>query len=290
MRILNFGSINLDHCYKVPHFVQAGQTLASFGLQVFIGGKGLNQSVAIARAGAKVSHAGAVGRDGGMALSLLQQEGVDISLIRTVSVPTGHAIIQIVPEGENAILLYGGANQVQTPEQIETALRGFSAGDLLVLQNEINSLDVLINTAHAQGMRLFFNPAPMAPTVRSLPLQKIECLIVNQTEAAALAGQATLPALIAAYPGTHILLTLGKKGAQYFDGHTTHTQPAFPVKAVDTTAAGDTFIGYFVAGIAQGLSPGELLCRAAKAAAISVTRPGAAPSIPYLSEVETFSF
>lgn len=272
----------------MPHFVRAGETLASTDLRVYLGGKGLNQSVAIARAGEKVFHAGAIGEDGEPTLELLRQEGVDVSHVQKLPMPTGHAVIQITPKGENAILLFGGANQAITKPMIDCALETFGPGDLLVLQNEISDVKAIIDAAHARGMRIFFNPAPMDENVKSLPLQKIECLIVNETEAAALAGEASLTALIAAYPGLHILLTLGKRGALYFDGKGTHTKNAYPVTAVDTTAAGDTFMGYFVAGIAENLAPNTLLARAAKAAAISVTRPGASSSIPRLWEVESF--
>ena len=285
-KILNIGSLNLDYVYAVPHFVEAGETLLSGRRDVFPGGKGLNQTVAAARAGAEVYHGGAVGADGDMLLDLLQNAGADVSAVARVDVPTGHAIIQVSPKGENAIIILGGANRAVSPETVETALSKVDAGDILLLQNEINGLGFIIRRAAEKGLRILFNPAPMEAAVKDLPLELLDTLIVNEGEGKALAGD--MDALIAAYPHQKILLTQGSRGATLWNGSELLFQPAFPVKAVDTTAAGDCFLGYYAAALAEGLSYAHALRLAAAASALAVQKQGAAPSIPTRAEVEAF--
>lgn len=285
-KILNIGSLNLDYVYAVPHFVEAGETLLSSRRDVFPGGKGLNQTVAAARAGAKVYHGGAVGADGDMLLDLLKSTGADVSAVARVAVPTGHAIIQVSPQGENAILILGGANRAVSDETVEAALAKVEAGDILLLQNEINGLDTIIRKAAAKGLRILFNPAPMEASVKDLPLALLDTLIVNEGEGRALAGD--MDALKAAYPNQRILLTQGSRGASLWTGSEFLFQPAFPVKAVDTTAAGDCFLGYYAAALAEGLPYAKALQLATAASALAVQKQGAAPSIPLRSEVEAF--
>ena len=285
-KILNIGSLNLDYVYAVPHFVAAGETLLSGRRDVFPGGKGLNQTVAAARAGAKVFHGGAVGADGGMLLELLTSAGADVSAVSRVDVPTGHAIIQVNPQGENAIVILGGANRAVTPETVEKALEKGEAGDILLLQNEINGLDNIIRRAAEKGLRILFNPAPMEDSVKALPLELLDTLIVNEGEGKALAGD--MEDLKAAYPRQKILLTQGSRGASLWTGSELIFQPAFPVKAVDTTAAGDCFLGYYAAALAEDLSYARALQLATAASALAVQKQGAAPSIPLRSEVEAF--
>ncbi len=285
-KILNIGSLNLDYVYAVPRFVKAGETLLSGRRDVFPGGKGLNQTVAAARAGAEVFHAGAVGTDGDMLLDLLRDAGADVSAVARAAEPTGHAVIQVSPQGENAILILGGANRAVTPETVGIALEKVAAGDILLLQNEINGLEDVLRRAAQKGLRILFNPAPMEDAVKSLPLELVDTLAVNEGEARALAGD--MDALRAAYPKQKILLTQGRRGASLWTGSELLFQPAFPVKAVDTTAAGDCFLGYYVAALAENLPYAQALRLAAGAAALSVQRPGAAPSIPVRSEVEGF--
>jgi ribokinase len=285
-KILNIGSLNLDYVYAVPRFVTAGETLLSGRRDVFPGGKGLNQTVAAARAGAEVFHAGAVGTDGDMLLDLLRDAGADVSAVARAAEPTGHAVIQVSPQGENAILILGGANRAVTPETVGIALEKVAAGDILLLQNEINGLEDVLRRAAQKGLRILFNPAPMEDAVKSLPLELVDTLAVNEGEARALAGD--MDALRAAYPKQKILLTQGRRGASLWTGSELLFQPAFPVKAVDTTAAGDCFLGYYAAALAENLPYAQALRLAAGAAALSVQRPGAAPSIPVRSEVEGF--
>ena len=285
-KILNIGSLNLDYVYAVPHFVAAGETLLAGRRDVFAGGKGLNQTVAAARAGAKVFHGGAVGADGGMLLDLLRDAGADVSAVAQVDVPTGHAIIQVSPQGENSIIILGGANRAVSPETVAAALDKVDAGDILLLQNEINGLDGIIRRAAEKGLRILFNPAPMEASVKDLPLQLLDTLIVNEGEGQALGGD--MDALRAAYPRQRILLTQGSRGACLWTGSECLFQPAFPVKAVDTTAAGDCFLGYYAAALAEDLPYADALRLAAAASALAVQRPGAAPSIPLRGEVEDY--
>ena len=308
-KILTFGSLNIDYVYSVDHFVQKGETLASGALEIFSGGKGLNQSVALGRAGAEVFHAGAVGPDGQFLLDLLQEAGVDTHLVKRLeSVRTGNAIIQRDPEGNNCILLYGGANQAITREQVKESLEGFGAGDYIVLQNEINQMPFLMEQAHAKGMRVVLNPSPMNSRIFEMPLGCVDYLILNEVEAAQIleadapalgaektdlgdetAGEAMAELLKKKFPRSRIVLTLGEKGAVYCGEETRIRQPAYAVRAMDTTAAGDTFTGYFIAGISRGMSAEEALDTASRAAAIAVTKPGAAPSIPAWEQVQDWN-
>lgn len=298
MKVLSFGSLNIDYTYKVDHFVQKGETLSSESLQVFSGGKGLNQSIALAKAGADVYHAGAIGEDGKFLLAVMEKAGVNTSCVKILDeVRTGNAIIQNDKEGDNCILLYGGANQAITREQIDAVLAQFDAGDYLVLQNEINELSYLITKAHECGLKIVLNPSPMNEKILALPLQYVDFFLLNEVEAFQIMGwkadaeedmDALAAALQAKYPQATVVLTIGSAGSIFANGDKQFRQSSFRVKAVDTTAAGDTFSGYFIAGLLNGLSEEAAMERASKASAIAVTRPGAAPSIPTQDEVDCF--
>lgn len=188
MRILNFGSLNIDHVYQVDHFVRAGETLASSGYARHMGGKGFNQSIALARAGAAVCHAGCMGEDGDFMRAYLREAGVDTSFLRTVDGPTGHAMIQVEPSGENCILLFGGANQRIEAAQIRETLAHFAAGDILLLQNEVSGLPALLEEGAKRGLRIAINPAPMDAGIVAADLSEVRWLIVNEGEGAALSG------------------------------------------------------------------------------------------------------
>ena len=293
MKVLNFGSLNIDYVYRVPHFVQRGETLFSTERNIFSGGKGLNQSVALSRAGLDVYHAGCIGTEGTLLTEELHRAGVDTTYVRVLEeVPSGHTVIQNAEDGDNCILLFGGANQEITTEQIDETLKGFAAGDYLVLQNEINNLAYLMLKAHEQGMKVVLNPSPMNEEILKLPLHTVSVFFVNEIEASQLTGVAAddadrlVTALREHFPDARVVLTLGANGSRYLDGDAVISQNVFPVQAVDTTAAGDTFTGFFLAGIIEGKAPDKALELAARAAAISVTRQGAAPSIPTREEVE----
>ncbi len=287
--ILNFGSVNIDHVYSVPHFVRPGETLASSSYKVFSGGKGFNQSTALARAGAKVAHAGKIGADGAWLREALAADGADVSLLEVCGEPTGHAVIQVDDSGQNCIIICGGANRAISPADAESVLSRFGEGDTLLLQNEISSIPEIMRAAHARGLSIAFNPAPMGPEVARFPLDLVDLFIVNEVEAAELAGlavdsgsdpDALLGALRGKFPRARILLTLGSAGSVLDAAGGRISVAARKVEAVDTTAAGDTYIGYFLAAIQLGASPREAMERATGAAAVCVTRHGAAPSIP----------
>lgn len=290
MTLFNLGSINIDHLYQVDHFVRPGETLGSTDYQTVLGGKGANQSIALARAGADVRHIGALGQQDDWALTQLQEAGVNTDQVVLLPEASGHAIIQLTKAAENAIILYPGANHRLTEMQLEQALANGQRGDWLLMQNETNGLEAAIMQARQQGLTIAFNPAPMdVHRVRPL-LSQIDWLIVNEVEAMDLTETRTVDdaeqALVNTYPQLHTLLTLGKAGVVYL--HQTHRESvaAHPVEALDTTAAGDTFIGYALSALAAGDSPAQAMALGSAAAAICVTRLGASSSIPTLEETQ----
>ena len=295
MKILNFGSLNVDYVYSVDYFVRAGETLKVNSREVLPGGKGLNQSVALARDGANVCHAGCIGAEGEFLRALLNENGVDTGLLRTIDGMQGHTIIQVDSRGENCILLYGGTNRRISDSQIDETLAHFGPGDWLVLQNEVNSLPRIVDAAYARGMRIVLNPSPYEDGLKAVDFGKLSWLLVNEVEACQCSGsdepERAWDVLHARYPGLSVLITLGSAGSIAHrvtpEGIDTLRHPAFRTEAVDTTAAGDTFTGYFIGGLAEGRPLAECMRRASMASAISVTRLGAAVSIPKKEEVES---
>jgi ribokinase len=290
MSVVNVGSLNIDRVFRVGHLARPGETIAASSFALFAGGKGANQSVALARAGARVMHVGRVGADGAWLVEALAREGVDTRHVGVGDAPTGQAIIQVDDAGENAIVLAAGANHELTPALITQALDAAPGGAWLLLQNETSSVAEAIRLAHRRGMRVAFNPAPMDERVREYPLELVHLLCVNQTEGAALAGRQSAEAIMAQLVHRlgecEILLTLGSAGARYHCAHGELHEAPPAVEGVDTTAAGDTFLGYFLAGRAAGVDPPACLRRACRAAALCVTRPGAIESIPKADEVD----
>lgn len=330
MRVLNFGSLNLDYVYEVPHFVAPGETLSAAKQSVNPGGKGLNQSVALARAGADVYHAGVLGNGGAMLRDVLEASGVHTDYLVPQDVVQGNAVIQVKADGENCIILFGGSNQCITDEQVNETLAHFDAGDWLILQNEINANARIVEAAHARGMKIVLNPSPFDARLDDVDLGKLTWLMVNEVEAEQMTGHAqpdeAWKVIHEKWPHLSCVFTLGKEGCVAFrvdeadcankassaykaaravcdeqadaedkapdtfkaagaDGVERRKQPALSVKAVDTTAAGDTFTGYFVAEIMSGATLSRALKMATTAAAISVTRAGAAASVPTRKEV-----
>ncbi len=291
MNILNIGSINIDYVYQMDHIVRPGETLASRDLVVAGGGKGANQSLALGRAGVPVRHAGAVGTDGAWLVDTLAASGVDTRWIRRADVPTGQAIIQVsLRTGENAIILAGGANRDLKMADILPALDELQPGDIVLLQNEINLNRELITAAASRKLAVCLNPAPFENTICNWALDRVAMLILNEHEAAGLLGLAKWdPAAIhdlqARHPQAELLVTMGSRGVIYRHGEESHWVPADKVKVVDTTAAGDTFIGYFLACRVRGLPVTEGLRLATRAAGLCVTRPGAMDSIPAWDDV-----
>ncbi len=290
MTIVNFGSMNLDHVYAVPHFIVGAETLLAGGLTESIGGKGLNQSIAVARSGASIRHAGMLGAGGEPLKNLLDESGVDTSLLQPCDVPQGHTVIQVDPSGQNCIIVFGGSNQQVSREYIDRTLALFAPGDYLMLQNEISNLDYVLEAAAKRGLRIVLNASPINDALLKLDFSKLEWLVVNELECAAVAGcedvREAYETLKTRCPHTGILLTLGSDGSVSWKDGEEVRQQAYPVKPVDTTGAGDTFVGYFVGCLTQGYSRQDAMRLASMAAAISVTRPGAAPSIPQMPEVQ----
>ncbi len=290
MKLLNFGSCNLDYVYQLDHIVAPGETETSLTTATFCGGKGLNQSLAAARAGAEVYHAGCLGEDGEVLRRILAESGVNTEYLLPVEGKNGHAVIQVAKSGENSIFLFPGSNEKITEAQIDRTLAAFEEGDLLLLQNEVNALPYMVEKAYEKGLKIALNPSPFNKKIGEIDISKLSYMILNEGEAAALSGKdnpkESLTEIRRLYPNLAVLLTVGTKGCLYNDGKQSLYQPAFRVTAVDTTAAGDTFTGYFLAALVEEKSVAEGLKLASAASALAVTRAGAAPSIPFRSEVE----
>lgn len=289
MKILNLGSCNIDYVYQVPHIVKAGETLSSKSLVRFPGGKGLNQSIAAARAGASVYHGGCCGADGGFLLDVMRESGVNTDFVNTLECRNGHAIIQVEDGGQNSIFLFGGSNERVTPEIIDRILAGFNDGDVLMLQNEISNILYAVEAAYKRGMKIVLNPSPFDETMKKIDIGMLSVIILNEIEGASFSGYSEPEKIIeyfkSQYPGLKVVLTLGCKGSICYDGSETVFCPAFRVDAVDTTAAGDTFTGYFVSEYFGGTELETALRYASAAAALSVGKNGAASSIPFMDEV-----
>lgn len=291
-RILNFGSLNIDMVYAMPHIVRPGETLSSDELSLFPGGKGLNQSVALSRAGASVYHAGKIGADGDILKNVLVENSINCDYLSADDEKSGHAIIQVEQKGQNCIILYGGANQKIERAMIDNVLENFDSNDLLVCQNEINNMDYLINSAYERKIPIILNPSPIDKDILKCDLKKLDTIIINEIEGADFTGetepQKICDKLISIAPNLKIVLTIGKDGVLYKDAGGFETHGIFNVKVVDTTAAGDTFLGFFTAVRFAGATVSYALRAASAASSIAVSRRGATPSIPTMAEVEKF--
>ena len=289
MKVLNYGSLNVDYVYSVDHIIVGGETQHSSKLEVFSGGKGLNQSIALAKAGVPVYHAGIVGTDGDILLDACKEAGVNTKYIRRLPVKGGHTMIQVDKNAQNCIILYGGTNQMQTKEFVDEVLADFGEGDYLMLQNEINTTHYIIEEAYKRGMKIALNPSPYDETIHRMPLEKLSWLVLNEVEVKDLSGQDTEEAYVRwfreRFPDLRVVVTLGRRGAMYIDRDQVIRHPAYNTTIVDTTAAGDVFTGFFLAGQAQGRAVEETMQIASKAAGISVSRHGAAASAPTIDEV-----
>ncbi len=289
MKILSFGSLNIDHVYMLNDFVRPGETLSCDSYRMNCGGKGLNQSIALASAGADVYHAGKVGKDGSSLINTLEERGVNTDLIEVCGSPSGHAVIQVTSAGENSIIIHDGANGNIDGVYIDKVFSNFSSGDCLLIQNEINMIPEIMTKAHKKQMKIFFNPAPMSSAVPEYPLEYADFLIFNETEGGALSGR-NMPEEILAeigrkYPESSLVLTLGSRGVMYKDMRAEYYIPARKTEVVDTTAAGDTFCGFFIAGLMKNMAVDKALGAGNDAAAVCVGRKGAAVSIPYQSGI-----
>ena len=292
-KLVNLGSLGIDHVYSVDHITGAGETLASDSHEVFPGGKGSNQSIAAAKAGAEVIHVGCIGPDGDMLIEVLQDSNVDVNDVRVGDTATQHAVIQVDRQGQNAIVIFGGANRTINQHDRDAALAKIEPGDWLLLQNEINDLEQILDQAAERNVSVAFNVAPVDGREKGYDYSRVGLLIVNEVEAASLAGEndpaRAFDVLTTRYPDMIVLLTLGRDGGIY--GGSTHPRvvyQAHTVDAVDETAAGDTFIGYFMAEWLKSQNLAKAVEDASAAGAIAVTKPGAASSIPSRTEVDAF--
>ncbi|TJX14418.1 ribokinase [Tissierella creatinini] len=291
MKILNLGSLNIDKVYEVKDIVKPGETILASFYKEYIGGKGLNQSVAIAKAGAEVYHAGLVGNDGNILVEYLQECGVDTKHINSVDSVSGHAIIQIDNSGQNSIIVFGGTNQQINEHYIDNVLNDFGADDILLLQNEISMIPYAIHKAKEIGLKVAMNPSPITDYLLDYPLELVDIFILNEIEGQALTGKKEEEEIIkemhARYPSAAIVLTLGDKGSVYSDGINEFRQKAYKVEVVDTTGAGDTFCGYYLASVSKGISIQKSMELASKASSIAIQTKGASNSIPDSAIVES---
>ncbi|MDR1389398.1 MAG: ribokinase [Treponema sp.] len=291
MKILVFGSINIDLTFFVDHLVTPGETIASTGLLKSAGGKGANQAAALAKAGLPVYMAGKIGADGEFLLTLLNSYGVNTDQVIRYEGATGQAIIQIDKNRQNGIFLFGGGNRAVTAEEIHAVIEVFDRGDLIVLQNEISHLGEIMKAAGRRGLRICFNPSPYTQAVEELPLDLVDLFFVNEIEGAAMASApaealpAVLDKLTGRFPRAEIILTAGKEGAYYGSGKIREQAAVLDVPVVDTVGAGDTFTGYFIAARCKNLSVGDAMRAASKAASLAVSRKGAMEAIPLAGEV-----
>lgn len=289
MRIVNFGSLNYDYVYFVDHIVLPGETISSTDLSVFCGGKGLNQSIALSLAGAEVFHAGMIGEDGNLLLETCKKYRVKTEYIRKSSVRSGNAIIQVSKSGQNSIVLFGGANRQSTKEFVDEVLSYFVEGDYVLLQNEMNLTDYIIEQAYAKNMRIALNPSPYNEALEACDLEKVSIFLLNEVEGMQITGEKEadkiLPAMLCKYPDAKIVLTLGKEGVMYSAQEKTASHGIYDVNVVDTTAAGDTFTGYFLASLLAEKSIEEALRLASIASSLAVSKKGAVDSIPQIDEV-----
>ena len=291
MKVLNFGSLNYDHVYEMEHFVEPKETQSSLSYKRNFGGKGLNQSIALAKAGLEVYHAGKVGGDGQDFIDYLNKYGVKTDyLTKDNNTATGHAIIEVC-KGQNCIILHGGANQEIDEKQVDEVMSHFTSEDVLLIQNEISCTSYIIEQAKKIGMKIVFNTAPMNDKVFTYPLDKIDTFIVNEIEAAGLAKTTSkdideiIACLKKAYPNKEIIMTVGELGSYYINGDTLIHQDAYMVEAVDTTAAGDTFTGFYLASMLKQGDVKKALDLAARASSITVQGEGAAQSIPSIDQL-----
>ena len=290
MKILNYGSMNVDYVYEVDHVVRGGETINARGRNIYPGGKGLNQSIAAARAGGDVYHIGVLGTDGGVLEKALKENRIHMDHIKRAAGNSAHTVIQVDRNGQNCIIVFAGKEITFTEEEMDEILTHFASGDAVIFQNELDGSPVFMQKATDAGLIIIFNPSPMDDSIFSYPLERVSWFVVNEIEGAALTGETEperiLDAMQAKYPHAGVVLTLGSEGAWAMREKERVFQPAIPVKAVDTTAAGDTFMGYFVTGMLRGEPLKAVLARAARASSIAVSRPGAAVSIPTVEEVE----
>lgn len=298
-KVMVVGSLNMDLVASVERLPDKGETLFGSHFATFPGGKGANQAAAAGRLGASVFLTGCVGGDsfGSQLLDSMRESLVQTKYIQTGSATTGTALITVDSQGSNTIVVIGGANEECSTAQVDRALADVGEPGVLLVQNEVPAATVehAIRTAKEKHWTVLYNPAP----VRSFPLEllkSVDVIMPNETEAALLTGLPTGTVEEAAAAAdkllergaSHVIITLGDKGALYKNKNETEHIKPYKVKAVDTTAAGDAYAGGLAAAMAEGKTLKESMQFAAAVAALSVTKAGAQPSLPRREEVETF--
>ena len=286
MTIWNLGSINADYVYALPHLPRAGETLAARSLTTGLGGKGANMSVACARAGGKIEHIGALGPEGAWMADRLRSYGVGTTHVATFDSPSGHAIIAVEEGGENLILVFPGTNRQVPPAHIEAALAQARPGDWFLTQNETNHQTEAARLARARGLHVAYVAAPFDTAAVQAMLPLASFLILNEVEADQLRDATGTP--LGELGVADVIVTLGAEGSLWFHDNRETGFPALPVTPVDTTGAGDAFTGYILALLDEGRPMPEAIQLATRAAALKVTRPGAADAIPTRAEAEAF--
>ena len=292
MKIVCFGSINMDIVYAVPHIAVAGETIVSTARAFHWGGKGLNQAVALAKSFPEVYMAGFINKNEESVLDYMRGHNINTKYVRLSEHSTGHAVIYVDKNGQNSITVFSGSNHDFTLDYVKETLNDFEKGDMVLLQNETNGIEWVINEAHDRGMIVAINPSPFDASILNLPLGKVGYFLYNEIEAEQISGKPMCESMIHIlsdkYPNAVHVLTLGKDGVMCKKGTEVYTHGIYDVKVVDTTAAGDTFTGYFLAGVLNGAGIAQALELASKASSIAVSRSGATDSIPSESEVNQF--
>lgn len=287
MTIFNLGSINLDYFYRLPHLISAGETLAANDFNIALGGKGANQSVALAKAGGDVFHIGAFGKKDELYLQELRNAGVNLEFVALLDMPSGHAIVMVDEKtGENQIILSPSANYNIEQVQIRKALQKANRSDWALAQNETCLVNPFLSLAKEQGLRICYSAAPFVAEQTAGLIPLTDLLIVNEGEAEALSQFIEKDITKLGLP--HLIITLGQKGARYIGEQGSFLVSPFNVTAIDTTGAGDTFLGYVLADLSDGQTMQQAMSHASAAAALQITRQGALPAIPSRSEVNRF--
>lgn len=289
MSVYNFGSLNIDSFYGVEHIAKSGETITSNNFTKYPGGKGFNQSIALARAGVMVNHIGCIGEDGTFLIDILKKEKINTKDIQIVDKATGQAIIQSANNGENSILLFKGANHCLEKTYIDEVFKEIKENDLVLIQNEISNIKYIVEKAYDNNIPVAFNISPITKEIFEIDLNKIKYLFLNEIEGLAITSKLDAIAIgysfVKKYPNLHIILTLGELGAIYFHHDLVISEPAITTEVVDTTGAGDTFTGYFLSEILKDSTVNRALKIACIASSITIKSQGAANSIPFRSEV-----
>lgn len=289
MKICCFGSLNIDMVFNVDDFAKPKETIKSNGFQMFPGGKGLNQAIAIKKSGAEVFLAGSIGTDGQLLINQCDKHCLDRTNVRIIEGNSGLAVIQVNSQGENCIILSDGANKQNDIEFIDSVINKLKKNDIIILQNEINNLEYIINASKKNGIKICLNPSPVDESLFNLPIELCDIIILNEVEGKLLSGKESYDEIIVAlaqkYQDSIIILTLGGHGVYYTYNKKIYKKDSLKVEPLDTTGAGDAFTGYFIGMLSKGFIMEESIDIANKAAAISVTRRGASESIPYIDEV-----